>query len=128
MEKNLVNLFLLIIGVLLVVGSAAYFLQANDAKNSTKLDGFADCLASKGAKFYGAFWCPHCQDQKKLFGTSKKYLPYVECSSPDSKVQLQVCADAKIQVYPTWQFANGAKQEGEMSLKELADKTGCALP
>ena len=25
-------------------------------------------LKQVGAKMYGAFWCPHCQEQKQLFG------------------------------------------------------------
>jgi thiol-disulfide isomerase/thioredoxin len=31
-----------------------------------KYDEFAKCLTDNGAKFYGAFWCPHCQAQKKM--------------------------------------------------------------
>lgn len=93
-----------------------------------KLDTFAKCLAEKGVKFYGAFWCPHCQNEKALFGSSQKYLPYVECSAPDGNSQLKVCNDASIKVYPTFVFADGSRQEGEMSLEDLASKTGCQLP
>lgn len=93
-----------------------------------KLDGFAKCLKDKGAVFYGAFWCPHCQDEKALFGRSVKHLSYVECSTADSKGQLQICKDQKIEVYPTWKFADGTKNEGEMGLAKLAEKTGCTLP
>jgi hypothetical protein len=32
-----------------------------------KYDLFAQCLKDKDAKFYGAFWCPHCQNQKAMF-------------------------------------------------------------
>ena len=46
-------------------------------KGSTKYDGVAQCLTEKGVKFYGAFWCPHCQNQKKMFGRSARLLPYV---------------------------------------------------
>src|SRR5205814_3696121 len=40
----------------------------------------ADHLSATGAKMYGAFWCPHCQQQKELFGRSVTRLPYIECS------------------------------------------------
>jgi thiol-disulfide isomerase/thioredoxin len=93
-----------------------------------KLDGFAQCLKDKGAIFYGAFWCPHCQNQKNLFGNSKKNLPYHECSTQDSNGELQECKDAGIKTYPTWVFADKSVQEGEMSLQALADKSGCKLP
>ncbi|HEY9888334.1 MAG TPA: hypothetical protein V6D02_08030, partial [Candidatus Obscuribacterales bacterium] len=28
----------------------------------------AQHLTAQGATMYGAFWCPHCADQKELFG------------------------------------------------------------
>lgn len=37
-------------------------------------------LRAAGAKFYGAFWCSHCFEQKEAFGAAAaKELPYVEC-------------------------------------------------
>lgn len=92
------------------------------------LDQFAVCLQDKGAKFYGAFWCPHCANQKKLFGSSKRLLPYEECSTADGQGQLQVCIDKKIETYPTWIFADESRLTGEIKLATLAEKTGCLLP
>lgn len=92
------------------------------------LDEFAQCISDSGAKFYGAFWCPHCNDQKKLFGSSVKNLPYIECSTPDGNSQLQECRDAEIQSYPTWEFADGTRQGGVISLQELSEITNCQLP
>lgn len=94
----------------------------------TALDPFAQCLSEKKAVFYGAFWCPHCQDQKKMFGSAQKSLPYVECSTPDGKEMLQVCKDAKIEGFPTWVFADGERMSGTISLEKLAEKTQCILP
>jgi thiol-disulfide isomerase/thioredoxin len=85
-------------------------------------------LKDKGAIFYGSFWCPHCQAQKKLFGDSVKLLPYVECSTPDGNAQTQICIDKKITGYPTWKFADGSELTGEIPLATLADKTACTLP
>jgi hypothetical protein len=104
-------------------------LQSNSAPVSPgKYDAFATCLKDKGATFYGAFWCPHCQDQKKLFGSSVHLLPYVECSTPDASAQTQVCIDKKITSYPTWIFADGSILNGLIPLQQLADKTSCTLP
>lgn len=91
-------------------------------------DQFAQCLGEKGAKFYGAFWCPHCQEQKRLFGRSKDQLPYIECSLPDQKTQTQICIDEKITGYPTWIFADGSRVGQVMQLSELAANTSCELP
>ncbi len=93
-----------------------------------ELDGFAQCLAEKKVTFYGAFWCPHCQSQKSLFGRSARLLPYQECSTPDSRGQLQICKDKGIQSYPVWEFEDGSRLDGEQTLQTLADKTGCQLP
>ncbi len=93
-----------------------------------KYDGLAQCLTEKGAKFYGAFWCPHCQAQKKMFGRSVELLPYVECSTPDGNNQTQICIDKGIESYPTWEFSDGSRLMGEQQPKDLAEKTGCALP
>lgn len=115
------------VAVVLIVGGIGVYLNKVSVKDSSKLDGFAQCLSDSGAKFYGAFWCSHCQNQKKLFGSSKQYLPYVECSNLDN-TQTQICKDQKIEGYPTWTFADGSELSGEQSLQTLADKTQCILP
>lgn len=93
-----------------------------------KYDAFATCIKDKGAVFYGAFWCSHCKNNKEMFGTSQKLLPYVECSTEDGLGQLQVCKDKNITAYPTWEFPDGTRQMGEVQLATLAEKTGCVLP
>lgn len=96
-------------------------------------DTFAQCLGEKGAKFYGAFWCPHCQKQKSMFGKSAKLLPYTECSTPDGKSQLPVCKELGITTYPTWYFASSTSSNpdivtGTIELNELSERTSCPLP
>ncbi len=93
-----------------------------------KLDNFAQCLKDKGAIFYGAFWCPHCQATKRMFGKSAALLPYVECSTPDGQGQLQICKDKGIAGYPTWVFPSGTVLTGERTLQELSTASGCLLP
>jgi hypothetical protein len=111
--------------ILIVIGiGAAFFIQPGPSN----LGPFAACLKEKGATFYGAFWCPHCQKQKAMFGSAAAELPYVECSTADGKGQLQVCIDEKVESYPTWKFADGSRLTGEVPLATLAQKTGCVLP
>jgi hypothetical protein len=126
---NSVKIFVIVI-VVLVVGviGLAVFRAGPGTANAGELDQFATCLKDKGATFYGAFWCPHCQAEKKLFGSSVKLLPYVECSTPDGNSQTQICIDKKIQSYPTWEFADGTRLTGETPLSQLAEKTQCTLP
>ncbi|OGZ62882.1 MAG: hypothetical protein A3C58_00465 [Candidatus Staskawiczbacteria bacterium RIFCSPHIGHO2_02_FULL_34_10] len=120
------KIWIIVIFIILAIGAGVYFLIKQNNQPG-RLDDFAKCIKDKGAKFYGAFWCSHCQNQKSLFGKSEKYLPYIECSTPDSRGQLEVCKQANIQGYPTWEFPDGSRQEGEISLKELSDKLGCPL-
>lgn len=118
-----------VIGILILVALAGLvtFLVRTPGKPGV-YDEFATCLKDKGATFYGAFWCPHCQNQKALFGKSAKLIPYKECSTPDGKSQLPECTEAGIETYPTWIYADGTKQTGEISLEDLAAKTQCVLP
>ena len=126
MNKRLkIFLILLVVGLTIVAGVFILF-----SKNSQpgKLDDFAKCLGEKKAIFYGAFWCPHCQTQKEMFGKSEKLLPYVECSTPDGKNQLAICQEKQIKGYPTWEFADASREVGEVPLVKLSEKTGCPLP
>ena len=91
------------------------------------LDGFAKCIKDSGATFYGAFWCPHCQATKAMFGKSAKKLPYIECSKPSGKGQLKICTDAGVEGYPTWVFPDGTRLSGERTIAELAAKTNCQI-
>jgi glutaredoxin len=80
----------------------------------------AEHLSKNDAKFYGASWCPHCTDQKNLFGSSAKRIPYVECSPGGPKApQAQECKDRNIQSYPTW-IINGQRHTGVQSLDTLS--------
>jgi hypothetical protein len=115
-----------IIGSIVVIGGIVWLILTPGKPG--KLDAFATCLGEQGAKFYGAFWCPHCQNQKAMFGRSAKKLPYIECSTPDGKGQLPVCNDAGVTGYPTWKFADGSVETGEVSLETLSEKTSCELP
>lgn len=109
--------------------STAFNLIAEKEKAATaSLETLAKCLTEKGAKFYGASWCQYCKNQKKMFGEAVQYLPYVECSTEDGKGQLSVCKDNNITSYPTWVFADGSRESGEVPLQKLAEKTRCQLP
>jgi len=114
--------------VLVVVAIVAGLLWFLRHKQNSRMDAFARCLGDKGAKMYGAYWCPHCADQKELFGSSEQYLPYIECGIKGSRNLNPVCTDANVKHFPTWQFADGTRVEGAHPLDFLSQTTGCALP
>src|SRR5258708_8624559 len=131
MDKN-VKIFISVIGILIIGIVAAVILRGSATPQGPgKYDDFAKCIKDSGAKFYGAFWCPHCQGEKKLFGSSARYLPYIECSTSDGQGQFQICKDANIKSYPTCVLKDDTILPTEnynvVSLKTLAAKTGCVL-
>jgi uncharacterized membrane protein len=88
----------------------------------------AQHLEKTGAIFYGAWWCPHCQDQKQLFGKeASQVIPYVECATPEGKEQTPECQKAGITGYPTWEI-NGKRLSGTKTLEELAQLSGYTGP
>jgi glutaredoxin len=81
-------------------------------------------LAANNVKFYGAYWCSHCQKQKSLFGAmAAAKLPYIECAADGEKSQRQLCKDKNIQMFPTW-VIGGKYFTGTKDLKEIAAMTG----
>lgn len=115
-----------IIGAVIVVGGLLTLLVVQ-AKKPGKYDTLAQCITDSGAKFYGAFWCPHCQATKAMFGKSAKLLPYIECSQPSGKGQLPICDEKGITGYPTWIYPDGTELKGEQSLQALAEKSNCTI-
>jgi len=118
---------IIIIAAVLVVVLGGAFL-ANKNTKPGQYDTFAQCLKDSGAVFYGAFWCPHCRDQKAMFGNSARLIPYVECSTPDGQNQTLACKEKDIKSYPTWIFADGSTTTGTLEFADLAARTGCVLP
>ena len=112
------------ITLILIVASCS---AKNESETESGLDAFAKCLSDNGIKMYGAYWCPHCNSQKQMFAESWKYVNYIECSLPNRAGQTQICSDAGIKAYPTWEFANGNRIEGELSLEQLSLSSNCKI-
>ena|SRR3972149_4071078 len=109
--------------ILLLLGGAVFLTSGTPTANQTGLDDFARCLSSKNVVMYGTYSCSHCQNTKKMFGSSFQYVNYVECT-----VQTQKCIDQKIEAYPTWVFSETSREVGEMPLEKLGQISGCSLP
>lgn len=90
------------------------------------LTTFARCLTDAGAKFYGTSWCPHCAAQRRQFGSAFAHIAYVECSVNGTKETTEECQAADVASFPTWTFADGTRETGQLSLERLAGRTGCS--
>ncbi len=114
--------YYLVAGLLVVI-----VILSSCSSGPGKYDAFAQCLTEHNTTMYGAYWCPHCLNQKEQFGKSWKYVNYVECSLPGNQGQTEICSKAGITGYPTWEFADGSRLSGEISLTTLSTKSGCSL-
>jgi len=98
------------------------------APESTMARPLAKHLTEIGAKFYGASWCDHCQQQKQYFGSAADELPYVECKpGGPSAPMTRPCLDNYISTFPTW-VINDRRVEGVLSLTTLAEMSGFKAP
>ena len=120
--KEATVIALLIVGVLHLHYSGIF--NAAAGPEDPQLQALAIHLVDTGAKFYGAYWCPRCQEQKAAFEASANRLPYVECSSGGRGSPLtKACAAEKIKSYPTWIIGN-QRFTGLQTPRSLATSSG----
>lgn len=118
------NVFVyIVLGLIVLSIIALAYVRSRPKATPAGAAALAQCLTEKGVKFYGASWCPHCKDQKELFGGAVSQLPYVECAAGNG--QSELCTKAGVEGYPTWINAKGEKLTGVQSFEQLADFSGC---
>lgn len=127
----------IVVGMLVFVGTLGVYANVNNPSTASKVGDYAITTSSgaaeialvqhlkqTGAKMYGAFTCPHCQNQKQLFGKeAASQLNYIECHPEGKNARPDLCQAANIQGFPTWEI-NGKFYQGEKTLQELADLSG----
>ncbi len=90
---------------------------------SSQEEALAKHLTKTGAVMYGAYWCPYCSQQKKIFGENFLYVKYVECDPRGENSNPRLCQYKGISKYPTWEI-EGKMFEGVYTLKELQKISG----
>ncbi len=84
---------------------------------------FAKYLSDNNIVMYSAYWCPHCNDQKQLFGKEAvEELIIVECAKDGKNNKYKLCQNKGIEGFPSWEI-NNQIYTGSMSLNELAEMT-----
>ena len=84
----------------------------------------AEHLTGTGAVMYSAYWCPHCHEQKELFGKeATDKLKVVECAADGQNNQADLCRSKGLQGFPSWEI-NGSIESGVASLETLAERSG----
>ena len=91
------------------------------SQSSSSAISLAEHLTKIDAKKYSAYWCPHCHDQKELFGKEAvSKLLLIECAKDGRNSQAKLCQSKGISSFPSWEI-NGEIFAGVRSLNELAD-------
>ena len=91
------------------------------SRSSQASIALAKHLTKNGFVMYSAYWCPHCNDQKELFGhEAVKSLVIIECAEDGENSQRNLCEAKGVAGYPAWEI-NGEIESGVQSLQELAE-------
>lgn len=116
--------------IVIIIGVGTWFAvtQWNKSEKETPMDTFTKCLTEKGVNLYTTYWCPHCTEQKKLFGESLKYVNVVECDPQGENAQIAKCEEKGVTSIPAWEFETGKLDVGVKTIEQLSEKTGCLLP
>jgi uncharacterized membrane protein len=117
------------LGGLIVVATlgASFALFNTSGPGSPYQEALARHLRDTGARFYGAYWCPACREQKRLFGDAASELPYVECDPAGPGARPDLCTQTDVRAFPTWTI-RGARHEGVTPLDTLAKLSGFVPP
>lgn len=115
--------------ILIVVAILAVFMFTNTEPQYEEL---AQCLTDTGTVMYGAWWCPHCAEQKRILGenTFKEHIDYIECATGgpiDIPATPLLCEQANITGFPTWEFSDGSRAVGVIQPDVLAQRSGCVV-
>jgi uncharacterized membrane protein len=98
------------------------------APSSPAAVALAKHLTAKGAVMYTAYWCPHCREQKELFGKeAAAQLTLVECAPDGHKNQAALCESKQIKGFPSWEI-NGTIESGVKPLAKLAAMSNYSGP
>lgn len=99
-----------------------------EGEDAPDLVAFAKALAAKpGVVFYGAIWCPFCNEQKQLFQDGAQFLPFQEVTNPD-RTPNALGQSKNITTYPTWEFPGGTRVTGVQTLQQLSTLAGVPIP
>ncbi|MGK0208759.1 MAG: glutaredoxin [Patescibacteria group bacterium] len=105
-----------VIVIALIFGAINVF---SSNPNLDEMDLIAQCITAKGGAMYGTNWCTHCQAQKEKFGSSFRYIDFVDCDK-----EAETCIIEGVRGYPTWKI-NGQVLTGTQDVSVLANVAEC---
>jgi len=104
--------------IIVAILGIAFFIISKPAPAPQTEEEAAICIGEKSL-LYVQLGCPHCEDQKELFGEYYKHLNVIDCFYERDKC-------SAISATPTWVI--GFKElQGVQSIETLMKETGCEI-
>jgi hypothetical protein len=110
MKKSNLITILIILGII----SLTIFIKIKPQEITS--EEIAKCIG-ENSKLYNQIGCPHCENQKNIFGENIKYLNIILCDN-----DWEQCS--QITGTPSWEI-NGEMYTGTKSIEELKKLTNC---
>ena len=101
--------------------------STSEGEPAADLVAFAKALADDGVKFFGAAWDADTTQQAQLFEDGADDLPFIEVTGPDREFN-DVGDDEEIETLPTWEFSDGSRFEGMLTLAEISAMANVDIP
>ena len=106
-----------------IVSYSKGYPPAITTKSNNNQISLAKHLTESGITMYSAYWCPHCNEQKEMFGQEAvSELKIVECAEDGINNQSDLCKQKGIEGYPSWEI-NNQIESGIKSLEELSRRS-----
>lgn len=93
---------------------------------SPDLVAFAQALTQSGARFFGAEWNQATTDQRALFEDGAQHLDFIELTTP-ARTSNSI-AIANDLTGETWEFGNGLRVTGTLTLEQISELSEVAIP
>ncbi len=91
------------------------------------LVGFATALRDAGVELFCADWLEACTQQRELLRDGGKFLPFIEVTNSDRSANHRFM-DKGLTTVPTWDFQNGIRATGMLSVAQISALAGIAIP
>ncbi|EKD93829.1 MAG: hypothetical protein ACD_28C00052G0004 [uncultured bacterium] len=98
----------------------SYLLWNDHQDRAIPYRAFAHCLSRNDMIMYGTDWCPHCQEQKEMFGAAFEFIDYVNCD-----FNKELCEAKNVTKYPTWYSGEVFFKQGVQPFSVLGEEAEC---
>ncbi len=112
LKSNLITIAIIIVIIVLSI------ILLSSGNKSEVPQSTSKCIGENSALFV-QLGCPHCEDQKEMFGDNIQYINVTDCF-----YNKEECIYENITAIPTWKI-NSKYYLGVQNIEKLKELTGC---